>query len=217
MLFLDQATRKRLWSKVTRALEEYAEEVEKGRVTPRLEPGRIRELLEPFDFSRPHDPLAADDFIVNGLHEYQTHTPHPRYYGLFNPAPTTMGVAADSLVAGFNPQLAAWSHSPFAIEMERHLVAAHVQGQSAVEVENGALAFFVPELRQGAREGIQVVQQVVLIPEIVRLYPAVGTDIHGVSGQLPDRPVGGRIHDNPLAGDPVSRAPLGSGRCPATR
>lgn len=127
MLFLDKETRERLWTRVTRALEDYAEEVEKGRVTPQLEPGRIRDLLEPFDFSKPHDPLAAVDFIVEGLHEYQTHTPHPRYYGLFNPAPTTMGVAADSLVAGFNPQLAAWSHSPFAIEMERHLVASFAE------------------------------------------------------------------------------------------
>jgi glutamate/tyrosine decarboxylase-like PLP-dependent enzyme len=52
------------------------------------------------------------------------HTPHPRYYGLFNPAPTTMGIAADALTAAFNPQLAAWSHSPFAVEVERHLVRA---------------------------------------------------------------------------------------------
>jgi glutamate/tyrosine decarboxylase-like PLP-dependent enzyme len=33
-----------------------------------------------------------------------------------------MGIAADTLVAAFNPQLAAWSHSPLAAEIERHLV-----------------------------------------------------------------------------------------------
>jgi glutamate/tyrosine decarboxylase-like PLP-dependent enzyme len=33
-----------------------------------------------------------------------------------------MGIVADVLVATFNPQLAAWSHSPFAIEVERHLI-----------------------------------------------------------------------------------------------
>src|SRR4029079_9022625 len=52
------------------------------------------------------------------------HTPHPSYFGLFNPAPATMSVAADALVAAFNPQIAAWSHSPFAAEVERHLVRA---------------------------------------------------------------------------------------------
>jgi hypothetical protein len=35
-----------------------------------------------------------------------------------------MGIAADMLVAGFNPQLAAWSHNPFAAEVERTLVQA---------------------------------------------------------------------------------------------
>jgi glutamate/tyrosine decarboxylase-like PLP-dependent enzyme len=33
-----------------------------------------------------------------------------------------MSIAADALVATLNPQLAAWSHSPLAAEMERHLV-----------------------------------------------------------------------------------------------
>jgi glutamate/tyrosine decarboxylase-like PLP-dependent enzyme len=33
-----------------------------------------------------------------------------------------MGIAADALVAAFNPQIAAWSHSPFAAEVEAHLI-----------------------------------------------------------------------------------------------
>ena len=33
-------------------------------------------------------------------------------------------VTLDTLVAAFNPQLAAWSHNPFAVEVERHLVRA---------------------------------------------------------------------------------------------
>jgi glutamate/tyrosine decarboxylase-like PLP-dependent enzyme len=70
------------------------------------------------------DPVKALQLAANGLQHYQVHTPHPMYYGLFNPAPTTMGVVADALVAGFNPQLAAWSHSPFAAEVEQHLVRA---------------------------------------------------------------------------------------------
>ena len=60
--------------------------------------------------------------MVHNLWQYQTHTPHPRYFGLFNPAPTTMGIAADTLVAAFNPQLAAWSHSPLSIEIEQHVI-----------------------------------------------------------------------------------------------
>jgi glutamate/tyrosine decarboxylase-like PLP-dependent enzyme len=35
-----------------------------------------------------------------------------------------MGIAADALVAAFNPQIAAWSHNPIAAEIEQHLVRA---------------------------------------------------------------------------------------------
>ncbi|MGH9360352.1 MAG: pyridoxal phosphate-dependent decarboxylase family protein, partial [Thermoanaerobaculia bacterium] len=34
------------------------------------------------------------------------------------------GIAADALVAAWNPQLAAWSHNPFAAEVEQHLLRA---------------------------------------------------------------------------------------------
>jgi glutamate/tyrosine decarboxylase-like PLP-dependent enzyme len=94
-------------------------------VTPEaLDPEKIRELLAPFDFARPVDPLEALDFAVESLWRHQVHTPHPRYFGLFNPAPATLGIAADALVAAFNPQLAAWSHSPLAAEIEQHLIRA---------------------------------------------------------------------------------------------
>jgi glutamate/tyrosine decarboxylase-like PLP-dependent enzyme len=106
------------------ALEEYATQVDAYRVTPELNPVEIRSLLKRFDFEAPVAPLQALDFAVKNLWKYQTHTPHPRYYGLFNPAPTTMGIAADVLVAAFNPQLAAWSHSPFAVEVEQHVIRA---------------------------------------------------------------------------------------------
>lgn len=55
------------------------------------------------------------------------HTSHSGYFGLFNPAPTHMSIVADTLVAAFNPQLAAWSHSPLAVEVERHLVRSFGQ------------------------------------------------------------------------------------------
>jgi len=123
-LMLDARTRAELWRKLVEAIEAYATKLESSRVTPPLDPLQLRESLSRFDFASPADPFEALDFLVQGLWKFQTHTPHPRYYGLFNPAPTTMGIAADALVAAFNPQLAAWSHSPLAIEIEQHLVRA---------------------------------------------------------------------------------------------
>src|SRR5689334_22318839 len=121
MLKLDDGTREALWQRLVQIIEGYGHDVGNGRVTPELNPQKIRALLAPYTFEQGVDPEQALQFAAGSLAAFQTHTPHPRYYGLFNPAPTTMGIAADALVAAFNPQLAAWSHSPFAIEVEQHL------------------------------------------------------------------------------------------------
>lgn len=121
---LEAGDRGELWRRLVEAMETYFDGVGEARVAPELDPGKVRAALAPFDFERPLAPGEALDFAVGSLWSGQVHTPHPRYFGLFNPAPTTMGIAADALVAAFNPQLAAWSHNPFANEVERHLVKA---------------------------------------------------------------------------------------------
>ena len=123
-LILDDETRARLWPHVADAIERYIAGVGDARVAPPLDVEAIRAFVRRFDFDHPLDPLAAVDLAVEGLWKYQVHIAHPRYFGLFNPAPTTMGIAADALAAAFNPQLAAWSHSPFADEAEAYLVRA---------------------------------------------------------------------------------------------
>jgi glutamate/tyrosine decarboxylase-like PLP-dependent enzyme len=122
MLLLEADARNALWKRLVEIIEEYTSQIDSWRVTPELDPEKIRETLVPLDFNKSWDALDALDFVAENLWRYQTHTPHPRYYGLFNPAPTTMGIAADALVAAFNPQLAAWSHSPLAAEIEQHLI-----------------------------------------------------------------------------------------------
>src|SRR5438093_8604077 len=121
-LLLDERSRRALWRRVVEIIEDYLARIGDARVTPELDPERIRAAAQQFDFTRRVDPIEAVDFVAENLWRHQVHTPHPRYYGLFNPAPTTMGIAADILVAAFNPQLAAWSHSPFATEVEQHII-----------------------------------------------------------------------------------------------
>src|ERR687884_400023 len=123
-LMLDEEARRRLWSHVFEVIEDYAGHIAEARVAPVLDLEKIRALVATVDFNRPLNPLEAVDRVVEGLWQYQVHTPHPRYFGLFNPAPTTASIAADTLVAAFNPQMAAWSHNPFAAEVERYLVRA---------------------------------------------------------------------------------------------
>ena len=56
------------------------------------------------------------------MEEYSVHTPHPKYFGLFNPRSNFAGVIADLITASYNPQLAAWSHAPFAVEIEAKII-----------------------------------------------------------------------------------------------
>jgi glutamate/tyrosine decarboxylase-like PLP-dependent enzyme len=130
-LLLAPEERRALWARIADAVERYIDDVEDLHPAPELEPTApsldpavVRAFVERFDFDAPADPVELVDRVVEGLRTYQTQVPHPRYYGLFNPAPATMGIAADFLVAAFNPQLAAWSHSPFPVEVEDHLVRA---------------------------------------------------------------------------------------------
>jgi glutamate/tyrosine decarboxylase-like PLP-dependent enzyme len=103
-------------------IEEYRRDIRRRRVSAPVDPGAIRSLVESFDPSRPLDPVEAVDRVARALAEHQVHTPHPRYFGLFNPAPSTMGIAADALVAAFNPQLASYGHSPVPVAIESYLV-----------------------------------------------------------------------------------------------
>ncbi len=124
MLMLDKAARDALWQQVIGSVEGYAQRVGEAAVAPRLDPAGLRAELSKWTFDRPGRPGEAVDFAVRNLWENAVHVAHPGYYGMFNPSPSTMGIAADTLVAAFNPQLAAWSHHPWAAEVERHLVQA---------------------------------------------------------------------------------------------
>ena len=53
-----------------------------------------------------------------------THMTHPRYLGLFNPAPSFPAQCADRIAAAFNPQLASQTTSPAAVAIEAHVMRA---------------------------------------------------------------------------------------------
>jgi len=116
--------REGLWSRLTDEIEKYWERVDTARVAPVLDPEGLRKALSEIDLDNGTDADAILDFVARSLSDQQVHTTHRRYFGLYNPAASTMGVVADTLVAAFNPQLAAWSHNPFGAEVERFLVQA---------------------------------------------------------------------------------------------
>ena len=91
-------------------------------------PSEVRDWLEgTYGFEAALEPELAIADIVEHVSRWSVHTGHPSYFGLFNPAPTSAGIAGELLAAGLNPQLAAWSHAPAAAEAEQHILRFFAQ------------------------------------------------------------------------------------------
>jgi aromatic-L-amino-acid decarboxylase len=68
------------------------------------------------------DPFALLEEVRSKVFPASFHLPAPRYFGLFNPTPTVIGVFADALASALNQNLAAWSHGPAATHIEMTVV-----------------------------------------------------------------------------------------------
>lgn len=109
---------------LTRALAEAGERVRAGAVMPWIDFEAFRSRLAEIDF---RTPVEADDILrwtIAQLETGITHITSPRYFGLFNPGPTAPAQWADRIAATFNPQLATWTTSPAAVEIEAHTIRA---------------------------------------------------------------------------------------------
>ncbi|HWG38389.1 MAG TPA: pyridoxal-dependent decarboxylase [Terriglobales bacterium] len=189
-LALDPVQRLQLWQRLATEIERYMRQVAGARVAPQLDPGALAASLEQFDFAQPMPAIEALASAVEGLWQHQVHTPHPRYFGLFNPAPTTMGIAADALVAAFNPQIAAWSHSPYAASVERHLVR---------EVGK-KFGYALPHLDGVFTSGGAEANHTALLCALTHAFPEYG---RGGARALPQAPA---IYVSALAHDSVKKA-----------
>jgi glutamate/tyrosine decarboxylase-like PLP-dependent enzyme len=124
LLLPDAEERAELWSEVVAQAEAYFVDVESLPVAPTLDQAELVALLDTFSFDEPGPRIDVLRRFTLELKKHQVHTPHPCYFGLFNPAPAFMGILGDCIAATLNPQLAAWSHSPLAVETERRVVDA---------------------------------------------------------------------------------------------
>jgi aromatic-L-amino-acid decarboxylase len=68
------------------------------------------------------DPGKVLDELCREMVEKGFHVPSANYFGLMNPTPTYMGVLAEALVAGLNPQLATLARSQLASKIELETV-----------------------------------------------------------------------------------------------
>jgi len=89
-------------------------------VSPSMEPEIVKKYVS--QHSHPETIEELLENVVRGLKEFSVHPTSSGYLGLFNPRSTFMSVIADGLTALYNPQLAAWSHAPYAVEVENWLM-----------------------------------------------------------------------------------------------
>jgi len=113
--------REAVWKILLQSLEKFYTHTTDYRVAPALDIADIKNAVAG-DFDQPLEIQQAVEQILQGMEQYTVHTPHPNYYGLFNPRANFPSILADTIIAYFNPQLAAWSHAPFAAEIEQKLL-----------------------------------------------------------------------------------------------
>jgi glutamate/tyrosine decarboxylase-like PLP-dependent enzyme len=121
-LFPPPAERERLTQALVRELAAAAERVAAGPVTPTLDIEQLRRELDKFDFNTPQALETLLSWTIAQLEHGLTHLTHPRYFGLFNPAPSFPAQLADQIAASFNPQLASVATSPAAVAIEAHVI-----------------------------------------------------------------------------------------------
>ncbi len=126
-LFLSDHDRRDWDDYLTRALAAAHQRVAAGPVTPRLDLAAFRDELAAFDFQAPRQAEHLLSWTIAQMEHGIVHVTHPRYFGLFNPAPTTPAQWADRIASAFNPQLATWTTSPAAVEIEAHVIRSVIR------------------------------------------------------------------------------------------
>ncbi len=132
-LFPPQAERARLTALLTAELTSVFENMRTGPVASTSDRKRFAAELSRFTFSSPIDLAELLPWVVRQMRDGVVQITHPRYFGLFNPAPGFPSILADQITSNFNPQLAATRTSPAAVAIEAHVIRqiAHRAGLPA--------------------------------------------------------------------------------------
>jgi len=109
-------------ARLTALLAGVDERVAAGPVTPSIDLESFKAELAGFDFETPRALEDVLGWTVGRLETGLVHLNHPRYLGLFNPAPSFPSQCADRIAGVFNPQLASTATSPVAVELEAHVI-----------------------------------------------------------------------------------------------
>ena len=109
---------------LTRQIAAALGRVAQGPVMPSVDMPRFRRELAALDFATPVSVQQLLDWTIRQLEVGTVHMTHPRYFGLFNPAPSAPAQWADRIAGAFNPQLASSGSSPVPVAIEAHVIQA---------------------------------------------------------------------------------------------
>ena len=219
------------WGRVFDELERFPAEIRDLPIGGGVTAGAMRAELAGYDFRRPLALPEAVDGLIRLLRERSIHVTHPRYFGLFNPSVREAGVMADTLVALFNPQLAAWSHAPAANEIERHTLArlaavlgfdpercaAHFTSGGAEANLTGVLVALADRFPEAAEDGLAAIDgrpALYASREAHHSFAKIARMAGLGSGALREVRVGKDLRLDPRALDRALRADAREGRRP---
>jgi glutamate/tyrosine decarboxylase-like PLP-dependent enzyme len=112
---------------LTRELRCATDRVARGAVVPTLDMTALCAALAEIDFRTPRGLDELLPWTIAQLEHGVVHMTNPRYFGLFNPAPSFPALCGDRLTGAFNPQLATATTSPAAVAIEAHVIRAVAQ------------------------------------------------------------------------------------------
>ncbi|MGH7622934.1 MAG: pyridoxal phosphate-dependent decarboxylase family protein, partial [Gemmatimonadaceae bacterium] len=123
-LFPPQAVRDHWDAYLTREMARANERIAQNSVVPTIDMTRLRAELAGFDFDEPRGLDELLPWTIAQIEQGVVHMTNPRYFGLFNPAPSFPAQCGDRIAGAFNPQLATATTSPAAVEIEAHVIRA---------------------------------------------------------------------------------------------
>lgn len=109
-------------SRATEIVTEYLSSLPQVSISSNPRPSEVHSL---FNFPIPEEGIPESVLLEEFEKQVIPNSFHlgsPRYYGLFNPTPTTIGVYAELLSAMLNQNVAAWNHGPAATEIEIQVI-----------------------------------------------------------------------------------------------
>jgi len=110
---------------LTEALADHAQNAERRQrssPSPEFDLERVKKFLRESDFENGAEISGLIQSILRHLDAGVLNFHHPRYFGVFNPSPSAMGIVGQFLSALYNPQLASSKSAPFPLQVERFLI-----------------------------------------------------------------------------------------------